>query len=335
MQFGIFDHLDRSGQGLAAQYEDRLTLLEACDAAGFRAYHLAEHHGTPLGMAPSPALFLAAAAQRTKAIRLGALVFTLSLYHPLRLLEEICMLDALTRGRLDLGIGRGISPIELGFFGVDPAEAQARYVEAYEILMLGLSSDSITYEGKYFRFQDVPVELKPTQRPAPPLWYGLSRPDSAAWAARNGCNIVCNGVPETAAAITGAFKSEWQAAGKGAPMPLLGLARHVLLADTDAEAQALARPAYRQWYDALLHLWLKNNLKIPASFPDNFDAANAAGLCLVGSPSTVRDRMREQFAATGVTYLLCRIAFGDVPLSRSLRTVDLLRREVMPAFPAP
>ena len=116
MRFGLFDHMDRSGEATSAQYETRLQILEACDRAGFYSYHLAEHHGTPLGLAPSPSVFLAAAAQRTKTLRLGALVFTLSLYHPLRILDEICMLDHLSNGRLDLGIGRGISPIELGFF---------------------------------------------------------------------------------------------------------------------------------------------------------------------------------------------------------------------------
>src|SRR5580658_7035442 len=111
MLFGVFDHMDRSATELAAQYEDRLTLIEAYDRAGFRGYHIAEHHCTPLGLSPSPSVFLAAASQRTGKIRLGTLVYTLSLYHPLRLLEEICMLDCLTGGRLDVGIGRGISPI--------------------------------------------------------------------------------------------------------------------------------------------------------------------------------------------------------------------------------
>eukprot|EP01034_Spumella_vulgaris_P002435 gene2435-3169_t len=116
--------MDRAGNDLMAQYEDRLSLIEAYDRAGFRGYHLAEHHSTPLGQSPSPSVFLAAASQRTKKIRLGAMVFTLSLYHPLRLIEEICMLDMLTRGRLDVGIGRGISPIEMGFYGVHGDKAQ-------------------------------------------------------------------------------------------------------------------------------------------------------------------------------------------------------------------
>ncbi len=333
MQFAIFDHMDRSGQTLADQYADRLTLLEACEQAGFRSYHLAEHHGTPLGMAPSPAVFLAAAAQRTKAIRLGALVFTLSLYHPLRLLEEICMLDALSGGRLELGVGRGISPIELGFFGVDPARSQAIYEESLAVLMQGLQQERIDHEGPHFTFRDVPVVLRPTQAPHPPLWCGVSRPDSTAWAAARGCHVVCNGPPRAAAAITAAYRTTWRAAGREErTMPLLGVARHVVLAETQAEARDLARPAFRQWYDHLNLLWRQNGLQIPVNIPDNFEDADAAGLCLVGTPAGVRDRLREQAETAAMTCLLCRVAFGDVPLAASLRTVELFRREVMPAF---
>src|SRR5215211_6896638 len=117
MHFGVFDHLDHSGVPLQTYYEDRLTIIEAYDRAGFYAYHLAEHHSTPLGMAPSPSVFLSAVAQRTKRLRFGPMVYALPLHHPLRLIEEICMLDHLSGGRLDIGFGRGSSPIELAYYG--------------------------------------------------------------------------------------------------------------------------------------------------------------------------------------------------------------------------
>jgi alkanesulfonate monooxygenase SsuD/methylene tetrahydromethanopterin reductase-like flavin-dependent oxidoreductase (luciferase family) len=111
--FGLFDWIDRGTAPLHQLYKDRLQLLEAADAAGFFCYHLAEHHATLLGMAPSPALFLTAAAQRTQRIRLGPLVYLLPLYNPLGLIEEVCMLDQLSGGRLELGVGRGVTPYEL------------------------------------------------------------------------------------------------------------------------------------------------------------------------------------------------------------------------------
>ena len=106
MKFGIFDHLDAAGP--LAQFDERLRLT-SLRAAGIHALHVAEHHATPLGMAPSPSVFLAAVAQRTKTLRFGPLVYT-ALYHPLRLTDEICMLDQMSGGRLELGVGRGVSP---------------------------------------------------------------------------------------------------------------------------------------------------------------------------------------------------------------------------------
>src|ERR1700745_3096716 len=124
MEFGIFDHLDRYGGSLADYYEDRLKIAEAYDRAGFYAYHVAEHHSTPIGMAPSPSVFLAAVAQRTQRLRFGPMVYALPLYHPLRMIEEICMLDQMSRGRLEIGFGRGSSPIELEYYGQDPTAAE-------------------------------------------------------------------------------------------------------------------------------------------------------------------------------------------------------------------
>ena len=105
MQFGIFDHMEQRGGGLATLYAERLEMLAYADASGFARYHKAEHHFTVLDAAPSSSVFLAAASQRTRRIRLGALVLLLPFYHPLRLIEEVCALDHLTGGRLDVGIG--------------------------------------------------------------------------------------------------------------------------------------------------------------------------------------------------------------------------------------
>src|SRR5215470_4854310 len=147
MDFGIFDHLDRNDLPLADYYEERLQLVEAYDAAGFHAYHLAEHHATPLGMAPAPSVFLAAVAQRTRRLRFGPLVYTLGLHHPLRVAEEICMLDHLSGGRLEVGIGRGISAYELGYYGVDPKEAQSIYVEALAVILQALTGGTVNFDG--------------------------------------------------------------------------------------------------------------------------------------------------------------------------------------------
>src|SRR5256885_16373617 len=144
MEFGIFDHLDRNDLALRDYYEDRLKLVEAYDRAGFYSYHLAEHHSTPLGMAPSPSVFLAAVAQRTRRLRFGTLVYALPLHHPLRLIEEICMLDQMSGGRLEIGFGRGSVPAELVYYGKDPAQAQQRYAQALDLIYQGLTGPAWT-----------------------------------------------------------------------------------------------------------------------------------------------------------------------------------------------
>ena len=152
MQFGIFDQNDRGPYPLSEQYEKRLALIEFYDRVGFRTYHMSEHHATPLSLAPSPSVFLAAVTQRTRRIRIGALVYVLPMHHPLRLAEEICMLDHLSGGRIEVGIGRGASPHELDYFGVDPDSAQAMYVEAYNVVMQALTGNELSFSGKHFRF---------------------------------------------------------------------------------------------------------------------------------------------------------------------------------------
>ena len=134
MDLGIFDHLDRRDMPVADFYEHRLRLLEKYDAAGVYSYHLAEHHATPLGLAPMPGIFLAAATQRTRRIRLGPCVYCLPLYNPLWQIEEVCMLDHLSRGRFDFGVGRGIVPYEMAFFDLHHLETEDIYRETLEIV---------------------------------------------------------------------------------------------------------------------------------------------------------------------------------------------------------
>src|SRR5215467_14044792 len=184
MEFGVFDHIDRDGQALRDFYATRLRIVEHCERAGFTAYHIAEHHGTPLGLAPSPGLFLSAAIQRTTRMRLGPLVFILPLYDPLRLIEEIAMLDQMSGGRFELGIGRGTSPLEAALFNSDHKQSPAVYAEALQVLLKGLTQPVLDHEGAHYRFKNVPMEIRPLQQPHPPLWIGGHSTDGAARAAK-------------------------------------------------------------------------------------------------------------------------------------------------------
>jgi alkanesulfonate monooxygenase SsuD/methylene tetrahydromethanopterin reductase-like flavin-dependent oxidoreductase (luciferase family) len=110
------------------------------------------------------------------------------------------------------------------------------------------------------------------------------------------------------------------------------MSRHIVVTDADTEAHEEARAAYEQWFANLNLLWSQRGVPIPLSFPSDFDDAVNVGFCIVGSPSTVRDRLLPQVEEAGINYLLGRLAFGNLALERSLRSVELLQEEVLPAL---
>jgi alkanesulfonate monooxygenase SsuD/methylene tetrahydromethanopterin reductase-like flavin-dependent oxidoreductase (luciferase family) len=333
MEFGIFDHLDRTDAPLADFYEQRLKIAAAYDRAGFYAYHLAEHHSTPLGMAPSPNVFLAALAQRTRRLRFGPMVFVVPLYHPLRLISEICMLDQMSGGRLELSFGRGASPIELQYYGADPATSQEIYNEAVEVILQGLTHRTLNFHGKHFSFDNVPMELAPLQKPHPPIWYGAHAPDSAARAARRSLNIINLDPTDHVRGTVASYRKAWQEnKGTTAPIPKIGLGRFIVVAETDAQAMRLASRAYRPWYRSFTYLPRLLGREQSHPRPAEFEPLMARGQGLAGSPATVRDLLAAQLAATGCNYVVGQFAFGDMTLDEALYSIELFAREVMPAL---
>jgi alkanesulfonate monooxygenase SsuD/methylene tetrahydromethanopterin reductase-like flavin-dependent oxidoreductase (luciferase family) len=330
MKFGVFDHLDRNDLPLRDYYESRLQIIEAYDRLGFYAYHVAEHHSTPLGMAASPSVFLSAVAQRTGRLRFGPLVYALPLYHPLRMIEEICMLDQMSGGRLEIGFGRGSVPAELIYYGQKPNEAQQVYAEALELIIKGLTERTLTFQGQFFRFDAVPMELAPCQKPHPPIWYGVHAPESAERAARKGLRVVSLDPLAATRASFDAFRRAWKQAWGDAPLPLMGLGRFILVAETDAAALALARRAYPKWYASFTHLHRLHGRTGAHPRPPTFDGLAEVGQGLAGSPQTVAAFLRRELNDTGSNYCVGQFAFGDLSLAETLHSIELFGREVMP-----
>ena len=335
LSFGIFDHLDATGAPLGRFFEDRLRLIALIERVGFAAYHLAEHHSTPLGMAASPSVFLAAAMQRTTKIRLGPLVYVLPLYHPLRLYEEICMLDHLSGGRLMVGVGRGGALLEHQRYGIDPTDAPAMYHEAFAVLMRAFEADVLDFEGKFYRYKDYVVQAKPVQRPHPPLWYGAPNAEAIAWAAPRSVNVVSLGPADRARAIAERYRKEWaELKREPAALPKIGITRHIVVADSDATAKAIARAAYPRWRIAMEWLWQRSNVDfvLKPIYPTEFDELERIGHGIAGAPSTVRDYVARLERDTGVNYVLCQMVFGDMNFNDASHSIELFAREVMPAF---
>jgi alkanesulfonate monooxygenase SsuD/methylene tetrahydromethanopterin reductase-like flavin-dependent oxidoreductase (luciferase family) len=334
LEFGVFDHLDQGGRQPSDFFEQRLRLLAKYDRAGFYAFHPAEHHGTPLSLSPSPNVFLAAAAARTSRIRLAPLVYVLPLYQPLRLIEEICTLDHLSRGRLEIGVGRGIAPFELVINGINPLESWDIFAETLEVLERGLTGKTLTYHGRYHNFSNVPLALEPYQKPYPPFWYGVFKdPESAVMPARKGWNI-CGITSSASIGASVARYRETRRTIKGdetGPPPKLGMHRIVVVADSDQRAEELARKAVTSYKNSLNYLWNRFGAKA-AQLPESFESMCENELLVVGNPESVRTELRRQAQIAGVNYCAVKFSLGDLPDGDTERSIDLFVEHVMPAF---
>jgi len=337
MKVGIFDHLDRKEGALAPFYEERIQLVAAADQLGIDSYHIAEHHWNPVGMAPLPGVFLGAVAARTKRIRLGPLAYVLTFHNPLILAEEIAMLDQLSDGRLELGVGRGISPWELSMLGITSSQSREIFREAMEVLIQYFTSDSVTHRGARWQFYDVPVEIKPLQKPFPPVWYGSSSGATRDYIATLGSAMNAGWAPSARVRqAADAYRAAWER-NKDAPFragrpadPIIGSVRMVVIADSDAEAEALAKPAYERWYQSLEKL--AHSFGFAALFvPGDYEVARRhIGSVIAGSPDTVRRELLRHIDEGGVTYPLLQLAFGTLTHAQELRTLQLFASEVLP-----
>jgi alkanesulfonate monooxygenase SsuD/methylene tetrahydromethanopterin reductase-like flavin-dependent oxidoreductase (luciferase family) len=250
MKVGLFDHVEWADRPLATLFDERLRFAAAADEAGIYCLHVAEHHATPLNMVPVPGVYLGALARATKRMRLGPLVYLLPLYSPLRMIEEICMLDHLSQGRLEVGVGRGVSPFELKYHKVEHDQSRDIFIDAFECVSAGLQTDMLTYEGPHYSYKDVPIALRPLQQPHPAFWYGSSNATGSTWAGERGMHFLSLGPTGFAKKNIDAFREALAKRG-GPAIPkaefsggaVIGVQRHIFVADTDAEAVRFAKPA--------------------------------------------------------------------------------------------
>jgi alkanesulfonate monooxygenase SsuD/methylene tetrahydromethanopterin reductase-like flavin-dependent oxidoreductase (luciferase family) len=338
MEFGIFDHLDASGVPVGQLYRERLALIEQAEALGFTRYQVAEHHGTPLGLAPSPSIWLASVIQHTTTMRVGALVYVLPLYSPLRLAEEIGQLDQLSGGRLEVGVGRGASPYELGFYGVDVSSTFDIYVESLAAITSALTAGAMTHTGPKLGSIDAPLVIPVVQRPYPPLWFASSNPQSAAWAGEQGMNLIGFGTGAGFRPSVDQYWQSWKAHATDSSRlnahvahPLVGVGRQIVIAPTDDEAVRLAREAHATHSENFLKLWHENGNFTRDGMVD-IEKSLASGMVLAGSPATVCEQVRALIADSGINYLMCTFAFGSLSYDNAARSMNLFASDVMPGL---
>jgi alkanesulfonate monooxygenase SsuD/methylene tetrahydromethanopterin reductase-like flavin-dependent oxidoreductase (luciferase family) len=342
MKVGLFDHVEQSDRALATVFDERLTFVAAADEAGIYCLHLAEHHATPLNMVPVPGVYLGAVARATKRIRLGPLVYLLPLYSPLRLIEEICMLDHLSYGRLEVGVGRGISSFELKYHKVEHDQSRDIFIDAFKCVSAGLTSDPFSYSGEHYSYANVPMPLRPLQQPHPAFWYGSSNTIGSTFAGERGLHFTTLGPMDRAKENIDAFKQALAKRG-GAAAPkaefpggaAVGVLRHIFVADTDAQARRFAKPAMEVHLANLNYLRrlhgsteFTSRLNIPRGA--NFEECLADGTAIAGTPDTVCAEIERQAAALGINYLLSYLFVGTMTLADALRSLRLFSTEVMP-----
>jgi alkanesulfonate monooxygenase SsuD/methylene tetrahydromethanopterin reductase-like flavin-dependent oxidoreductase (luciferase family) len=345
MKVGLFDHIEHGERPTAQLFDERLKFIQAADGAGFYCLHLAEHHQTPLNMVPVPGVFLGAVARLTKRIKMGPLVYLLPLYSPLRMIDEICMIDHLSHGRAEIGVGRGVSPFELKYHKIEHDRSREIFIDAFRCISKGLTTELLTYNGPHYQFDNVPIALKPLQQPYPAFWYGSSGAEGSTWAGEEGLHFVTLGGNQFAKTNIDTFKAAFaKRGGKPAqPKPefpggiAIGVQRHVFVDETDDKARAWAKPAMDNHLSNIN--WLRNKhgvtmaqARMRAVRGQNFEEGVAEGSVIVGSPKTVLAAIEQHHKEIGFNYLLTYLFLGTMSAEHAMRSLKLFTSEIMPAL---
>jgi alkanesulfonate monooxygenase SsuD/methylene tetrahydromethanopterin reductase-like flavin-dependent oxidoreductase (luciferase family) len=302
-----------------------LERIEIMDRSGFDAVWLAEHHFSCFSVCPSVHMVGVLAAARTQRLRIGTAVSLAPFYHPLRLAEEVALLDLLSGGRVNWGAGRGFARVEFTAFGVPPEESASRFRETVEIVLRAWTDERVSFAGQHFQFDDVEVLPRPVQLPHPPMWVAASSQGAIDWAASRGFSILMD--PHSSAPEIGAkrrrYAEKLAAAGFSADGCDIPIARLVAIADSDGEAAAVARSG-AEW---ILNSYLGAQYQpvMQGSFtPAGVDPIQRYldEVILHGTPDKVGDEILRLRDEVGLAYLLC------APLSH--QSFTLLTEKVLP-----
>jgi alkanesulfonate monooxygenase SsuD/methylene tetrahydromethanopterin reductase-like flavin-dependent oxidoreductase (luciferase family) len=329
MRFGIFsvaDHypreLTRSSQAL---YAELLEQVVAADELGFDSFWVAEHHFHEYGAIPRPPVWMAAAAERTRRIRLGSAVAVLPFDNPLRSAEDYAMVDVLSGGRLNLGVGSGYLQHEFAGFNIDPEEKRERFDEALEILVHALQGERVSYRGKYHQVSDVQINVRPVQKPRPPIWIATLRADRALRVGARGFPVMlipyasAETLDEMAAGVRAYQRAFVEAGGdpRDATVPF-GL--HCHCAESTTQARAEAREPMERYVRTRLY-----------AVQRPFETLVEENVVAFGDPDEIT-RVARLYERAGFTHFLAIPNFGGLPHRQVLRSLELIAKHVLPRF---
>ncbi len=312
-------------------YREALEEVTRAEALDFDSVWMEEHHSVTNHYWPSPVTVLAGFATRTSRLILGTDILVAAFHHPVRLAEDVTLLDIISSGRVVLGIAIGYKPDEFALYGVDLARRGARFEEQLAIMKGLWTEERVSFRGAYYAV-DGRLEPKPVQKPHPPIWIGGWGDITLRRAATLGDNWIPGPTADLARLLAGQrrFLENRKTAGRAEPVTEWPLTRDVIIADTDAEARALAEEhimiAYRREYAGG---W--RHPFIDASIATDLDRLMEDRF-IIGGPEQCIAKIRRFVTAYGMTHLICRVFFPGMPHAHIMHELELIAREVMPAF---
>ncbi|MGZ5143209.1 MAG: LLM class flavin-dependent oxidoreductase [Burkholderiales bacterium] len=328
-----------SAQSPEEIYARGLEQAQAAESLGFRNVWLGEHHFSTYGYLSRPVQLATFIAAKTTRLRVGTAVIVVPLHHPLIFAEEIAMLDLLSGGRTDVGLGRGYQRYEFERFGLELDSGGKRWDESIDILLKAFEGKPFSYDGKLFKFPETSVFPQPVQRPHPPIWITAQSAYSLEAAVRRGFNVLTGGfgVPIERLAEFGKLFDRVVEEAKPPKRPLVGVQRAVYVTKDAADAREAAEQA--RW-NMRVTLSLRNNyervengkaIAVPAPSEPDMDELLDRYL-IIGTPDTCIRQIQRVKDLVGITHFNCSFWLGDLQQARVLRSMELFSREVMPAF---
>jgi alkanesulfonate monooxygenase SsuD/methylene tetrahydromethanopterin reductase-like flavin-dependent oxidoreductase (luciferase family) len=343
MEFMWFSHVPwPEGTEPRQVFEDTTEQIQYAEELGFASAWLAEHHFSRYGLGSSGLVFAAQVAALTKRIRLGTAVLVPPLHHPIRLAEDIAMLDQLSGGRVEIGFGRGSSGYEYAGYGVAQAESQARYRETITIVKGLWTTPDFSYRGEFYDLQHVNLVPTPLQRPHPPIYIAATRtPATLEFVANSGHPIIIGVVLDHVDALDLCRRFIEKAAEAGHAMSLARIPffRYLYVAESAEEARRDTRAAMEwtqdmiQWRGTLetgseVYQRLDEYRRTRTALPTSYEHI-AEHRAFFGTPDEVAGRIRE-LQEEGIEYFGCNFGFGSMPHEKVMRSMELFAREVMP-----
>lgn len=323
VRFSLFSIVDGFPEGVAEgrdRYGELLDLAERADRSGCHGIWVAEHHFSPAGLCPSPPILLAALAERTERLRLGVMVSVLPFHAPIEIAEQYALVDRISHGRLELGVGSGYIPLEFEGFGVDPSVKRERFEAGLALILSAFRGEAVTGAGALAR--PVRLNVRPTQSPHPPVTLAVQRREAIPFVARRGFALAL--VPYATVASVAELAqevSEYRAALPEGVAGRVAVALHVYAGDRVERARAALQRFLDSRRSTQSTFYLEKVRHDPRLA--RAEAIEEAGLAVFGTPHEVERRL-ETFRSAGVDELLAIVDFGGLAFEEAARTAEAL-----------